>query len=140
MSESCFQQVGQVAILNSMLELSGGVGTLTLRLFSNDRTPAREDVISDYNEVIGGGYAAVALTNSEFTVTVGNPSQALYSDFVDFPFTGDPVPNTVYGAYITDSNNVLISSERFDDAPFSAASGSLVRYKPRLLLGSINPV
>ena len=140
MSESCFPQVGQVAILNSMLELSGGVSTLTLRLFSNDRTPARTDVLADYNEVIGGGYASSALTNSEFTVTTGTPSQALYSDFVDFTFTGDPVPNTVYGAYITDANNVLISAERFDDAPFLAASGSLVRYKPRLLVGSINPV
>ena len=140
MSESCFQQVGQVAILNSALGLGGSLAGLSLRLFSNDRTPARTDVIGDYNEMSGGGYAAVSLVAASFTVTPGDPSQALYADFGEFDFTGTPSPDTCYGAFITDANGILLCSERFDNAPFTVEDGTLIKYKPRLLLGSLNPV
>jgi len=86
---------------------------LTLKLFVNDITPADDDVIGDYTEAVGGGYAAKTLTASSFTVsTVGDIVQAAYAQ-QDFVFTGALDTNpAIYGAYVVDADGVLILAER----------------------------
>ncbi len=132
--------VGEVAMLNSILSKADAVlDPLLLKLFSNNRTPLIGDDAGDYNEVSGGGYADVELDSADWLVSEGTPSVAVYSDFVNFPFTGVPsAPSTVYGYYIVDSNNVLLIVERFpdDDVPFEPVNGSLIKVKPRLTMKS----
>lgn len=127
--------VGMVAALRSILNKSAGLQEpFTLRLYSNNRTPTNNDVLGDYTEVAGGGYAAIVLDTEDVTVTPGAPSVALYDTFQTFTFTGaTTAPGTIYGYYITDTNNVLFIAERFPDpVPFIPNTGSIVRIRPRI--------
>ncbi len=138
MSVAVFPQVSQVAMLNSILGKAGAVSTLTLKLYSNSRTPGLTDVAGDYDEVSGGGYADADLTAANFDVTTGTPSQALYNAFQTWTFTGaTDSPGTVYGAYIVDANGVLISAELFDTGPFTPGNGTVIKYKPRITCGTV---
>lgn len=108
--------------------------TLTLRLFSNNHTPAVGDTIASYTEVSGGGYAAKSLASGTWNITSGNPTVATYTA-QDFAFTGaTSAPGTVYGYYITDASNVVRAAQRFSDlvVPFTPVDGSLIRITPRL--------
>jgi len=127
--------VGMVAALRSILNKTSGLQEpFTLRLYSNNRTPTNDDVVGDYTTVSGGGYAAIPLDTEDMTVTAGAPSVALYDDFLTYTFTGaTDSPGTVYGYYITDTNNVLFIAERFPDpVPFTPNTGSIIRVKPRI--------
>lgn len=115
-----------------ILEVYLGVGPLTLKLFSNNKTPAIADLAAEYTAVSGGGYADKTLTAGNWSVEQGNPSIALYNTDIDFQFTGAPSPATVYGYYIIDSTSMLISSERFPVVPFVPIDGSLIRFRPRI--------
>jgi len=131
-------QVGQVAMLNSILSKSGGITfPLSLRLYSNDKVPIVGDIFTDYTVVSGGGYANVSIANgSGFTVSAGTPGEAIYSSFQDFNFTGAiGGSGNVYGYYILDTNNVLVGAERFSTF-ITPVNGSLVRIKPRIRLGN----
>ncbi len=136
-------QGAQEMALNSILGLAGGFTDVwELKLFSNNVTPATTDTEATYTEVAGGGYAAIVLDKNEFTVTPGDPSQALYSDFQDFNFTGaTDAPGSIYGYYIVDGANNLIVAERFpvSQVPFVPINGSLIRIKPKITAGSVNP-
>jgi hypothetical protein len=136
-------QGAQVMALNSILDLAGGFTDVWLvKLFSNNITPAVTDEASDYIEVTGGGYADITLDKNDFTVTPGTPSQAIYDDFQDFTFTGATGgPGTIYGAYLVDGAGNLVAAERFPDAqvPITPVNGTLIRYKPKITAGSVNP-
>jgi len=89
MSVGLVPAVGEAAMLNSVLSKSGGVtDPLVLFLWSNDIVPDNETVFGDLTVVSGGGYGSVTLDKDNFTVTEGDPSQALYDAFIDFLFTG----------------------------------------------------
>lgn len=132
--------VGLVAILNDILNKSGAVTwPLTLRLYSNNYTPVNGSTNANFTNVSGGGYAAVVLDSAEFSVTGGAPASAIYSDFIDFEFTGTTTaPGTIYGYFITDANSVVIGAERFpaESVPFDPVNGSLIRVKPQIALAS----
>lgn len=109
--------------------------TLTLKLYSNNRTPAVGDVASSYTEVSGGGYASSNLVFANFTVTTANPSVAIYNAYVEYTFTSTTAsPSVIYGYYVVNSGGTLKWAERFDedDVPFTPVNGSLVQIKPRL--------
>lgn len=129
-------QGSQVQILKNFIGQSGGLAAeWVLKLYSNNRTPAVTDVVGDYTAVAGGGYANITLDKDEFTITPGNPSVALYSDFQDFEFTGATnAPSTIYGYFIIDANGNLVLAQRFPDesVPFVPVNGSLIRVKPRI--------
>lgn len=133
-------QVAQELILNQILDKAPIVTfPLTVKLYSNDVTPAQDDVASDYTETTGGGYADVDIPDgSDFTVVAGNPSQATFADFIDFNFTGTTGGSgKVYGYFIVDANGVLIGAQR-GSAPsgITIANGSLVKILPVLKLGN----
>lgn len=107
---------------------------LTLRLFSNDRTPAVGDTLASYTEVAGGGYSSKSLQVTGWTIVSGNPTVASYV-LQDFVFTGPTTsPSTIYGYYITDVANVIRAAQRFSELviPFSPVDGSTIRITPRL--------
>jgi hypothetical protein len=125
---------GEVAMLQKIL-----IGNFTLKLFSNDKIPAGPDTAASYIEVAGGGYLSKVLTPENWTITTGNPSQALYNILQDFQFTGPTnAPGTLFGYYIVDLANIVHQAERFPDAnvPFTPVNGSLIRVIPRFTLNN----
>jgi len=113
---------------------------LTLRLYSNNRTPAGTDATVDYTEVAGGGYVAKALVFANWDITEGGPSIALYDTMQEWTFTGvTTAPSTIYGYYITrDSDSKLMWAERFPSGsvPFNPVNGSIIRVIPRITADS----
>ncbi len=126
----------ELAILTYIL-----TGNHTLRLFSNNIVPSATDTIASYTEVVGGGYAAKALTFAHWVLTAGGPSVAQYDTQQVFTFTGPTnAPGTIYGYHITrDSDGKLMWAERFAAGflPFSPIVGSVIRVTPRLTGNSV---
>lgn len=107
---------------------------LTLRLYSNDKTPAATDTAASYTEVAGGGYSPVTLSSDDWTITEASPSVAT-QPFRNFGFTGPTTaPGTVYGYYLTNLSGVIRWAERFEEGvlPFEPEAGSLIRVTPRI--------
>ena len=106
---------------------------LVIRLYSNDQTPVEADVIGDYTEVTGGGYASVALTSGSWSITPGDPSVADYPQ-VTWTFTGSV--GNVYGYYVNrTTGGELMWAERFTNGPFNIQNnGDEIRVTPRLSL------
>ena len=94
--------------------------SLVLRLYSDNQTPAKTDVVGDYTEVSGSGYSAVTLTPSSFVLTPGDPSSAAYPQ-VTFAFNG--AAGNVYGYYVTRATTGdLMFANRFSNAPINIAN------------------
>jgi hypothetical protein len=110
----------------------------TLRLFSNDYTPVAASTEANLTEVAGGGYAAIALTASNWVTTPGSPTSTTYPQQT-FTFTGATnAPGTIYGYYITDNNGKLIFAERFAAFFTPANNGDTVKVTLVLTLGSVS--
>lgn len=125
-----FPNVAEVLLLEQFLEAED----LTLKLFSNNVTPAEGDTAATYIVVAGGGYANIVLDKDLWTITGNDPSDGTYAA-QDFTFTSvTNAPGTIYGYYIVDAANVLRGAERFDAGvvPFTPVNGSLIRITPRL--------
>lgn len=122
--------VGEVQALTKWLNQN-----LTLKLYSNNKTPAEGDTAASYTVVSGGGYANKTLAFANWTIgTTAGTTSAQYT-VQDFNFTGVTVaPGTVYGYYIVDGSNNLLWAERFSEAslPFSPVANSLIRITPRI--------
>ena len=94
--------------------------SLVLRLYSNNRSPAKTDVAGDYTEVIGNGYSAVTLLPENFIFTSGDPTSAAYPQ-VTFIFTGNA--GNVYGYYVTrETSGDVQFANRFSNAPINIAN------------------
>lgn len=134
--------IGADAILNAYFNNTWCSGTknLTLKLFTNDKTPADTDVYTDYTVATGGGYADKTLTNGSWTVTTGNdPSDAVYAE-QSFTFSGPLTTNlTIYGCYILNNDNVLIGAERFDAAYTPMRSGDILKITVTIQLSKGTP-
>lgn len=120
----------EIEVLTSLL-----TSALTLKLYSNNVTPADSDTAATYTEVSGGGYASKPLTFANWTITGGAPTVALYGTTQVWTFTGplNP-PNTCYGYFVTrNSDGKLMWAERFAASvvPFSPVNGSIIRILPR---------
>lgn len=137
MSNLVMPTEGEVVALAAMLGKTAAGTPLTLRLFSNNHTPALGDTIANYTEVAGGGYAAFALTGASWTVTGATPSVASYAAH-SFAFTGaTTAPGTIYGYYITDVNSKVIVAQLLDSPPFTPASnGDSVTVTPQITLAN----
>lgn len=109
--------------------------SLVLRLYSNNRSPAKTDVVGDYTEVSGNGYSAVTLTPGSFSFSTGDPATAAYPQ-VTFTFTG--AAGNVYGYYVTRaSSEDLMFANRFSNAPINIANnGDEIRITLSLTLNN----
>lgn len=93
---------------------------LVLRLYSDNQTPAKTDVVGDYTEVSGNGYSAATLTPASWVMTSGDPSSAAYPQ-VTFTFSG--AAGNVYGYYVTRATTGdLMFANRFSNAPINIAN------------------
>jgi hypothetical protein len=105
----------------------------TLRIYGNDKTPADNDVASNYTEISGGGYVNKPLVFANWTVAAGAPSSAVYTALT-WIFSGIiDAPGTIYGYFITrNSDGKLLLAERFPAAnvPFSPVAGSKIMLLP----------
>lgn len=118
---------------------SGG-NNFTLKLFTNNVTPADTDTASTYTEASGGGYAAKTLTNGSFTVNTANdPSDATYAEQT-WTFSGALTGNaTIYGYYVVDADGVLQWAERLPASFTPAVAGDNLRITPKFQLSKGTP-
>lgn len=133
---------GATQIANSYFKKTNPAAgnNLTLKLFVNDVTPADDDVIGDYTEAAGGGYAAKTLTASSFTVsTVDGIVQAAYAK-QDFVFSGALTTNpAIYGVFIVDADGVLICAERAAATYTPTAAGHMYSVTPIMQVSKGTP-
>lgn len=114
-----FTNLAETVALKNFLNIQPAEN-ITIKLYSNNRTPGHGDVLSNYTEVIGGGYAAIPLAASSWSVSTGDPSQAQYPQ-ISFAFTGSA--GNVYGYYAVGvSSNTLLWADRFPNAPIVIAN------------------
>jgi len=105
---------------------------LTLKLFTNNITPADTDTAATYTEAAGGGYVAKTLTNGSWTVATANdPSDAVYA-LQAFVFTGALTAGaTIYGYYVVDADGVLLYAEKAASTFTPATSGDTYNVTPK---------
>lgn len=114
-----FTDAAEIIALKNFLNVTTPE-TLVLKLFSNNRTPAKTDVAGDYTEVSGNGYAAVTLTPANFVFTPGDPGSAAYPQ-VTFSFSG--AAGNVYGYFVVGATSGgLAFANRFSNAPINIAN------------------
>lgn len=129
--------VGEVVALNAITGKTAAT-TLTLRLFSNNHTPAAATTAADLTEVAGGGYAAIALTPASWSTTGGSPTSSAYPEQT-FTFTGaTDSPGTIYGYYLTNAAGTLVLAERLAATFTPAANGDTVKVTPTITLASVS--
>lgn len=124
---------GGEAILLNYLTNKDAPEDLVARLFSTNLTPAEGDVVGDYTEVTGFGYAAKTLNGAAWTVTPGAPSSASAAQQT-WQFTG--AAGNVYGYYFTRlTGGELVWAERFTDGPYNMQNnGDEIRVTPAITL------
>lgn len=111
-----FTNAGELIALRNILN-NQAPQTLELRLFSNNKVPAKTDVTADYTEVTGFGYSAVTLNPGDFVYTPGDPSTAAYPQ-ITFTFTGAAGP--IHGYFVVQqTSGSLIFANRFANAPIT---------------------
>lgn len=94
--------------------------SLVLRLYSNNRSPAKTDIVGDYTEVSGNGYAAVTLDPADYVFSPGDPATAAYPQ-VTYTFTG--AAGNVFGYFVTRATaGDLLFANRFSNAPINIAN------------------
>ncbi len=124
----------EVKLLNNLLNITPPTNT-DLHLYSNNLTPSSTTVIGDVTEVASGGYAAITLTSSSWTVATsgGGVTTASYAEQT-FNIT---TSSTIYGYYVTNLAGDLLWVERFTAAPFQLpGSGGQVLITTQVSLNS----
>lgn len=96
---------GEDLALKALLNNTAGQDQ-TLKLFTNNITPAETDTAGTYTEASGGGYASKSLTGANWVFTPGAPSNATYNAAQVFTFTGTiGGSGTVYGYYVVQTTS-----------------------------------
>jgi hypothetical protein len=125
------QNSGEVIALSYLVNKSTPEN-LVYRLFTNNITPSETDTAATYTEATGGGYAALTLLGSSWTITPGAPSTAAYPQQT-YTFTGALTTNPdIRGYYVTRATTGdLVLSETF--AVFTPASnGDNLKLTPQI--------
>lgn len=114
-----FTNAAETVALKNFLNIEDAE-TLVLKLYSNDVTPAKTDVVAGYTEVSGNGYSAKTLTPGNFVLTAGDPSTAAYPQQT-FSFTG--AAGNIYGYFVVRATTGdLMFANRFSNAPINIAN------------------
>lgn len=111
---------------------------VTLKLYTNNKTPAESDVHGNYTEATAAGYAAKTLVPGSWSYALDSDDYMASYAAQDFVFTAG---ETVYGYYVIGKliadgvTDVLLWAERFTDAPYVVPSGGgTIRVTPRIKL------
>lgn len=129
-----FANAGEVIALRNIVN-NTAPQNLVLKLYSNNKTPAKTDVAADYTEVSGFGYSSVTLTPANFTFTAGDPSTAAYPQ-ITFTFSG--AAGFIYGYFVVQATSgSLIFANRFTNAPIQIANaGDEIRITASITLNN----
>lgn len=114
---------------------------LTLKLFTNDITPADDDVAGDYTEAAGGGYAAKTLTAASWTGSIAaGVAQVAYAEQI-FAFTGPLTGGVpVYGYYLVNAaTGKVVYAERRSSAVTPENNGDTLLITPVFKLSKGTP-
>jgi hypothetical protein len=134
--------VGADAMLKGFFNNTWPVGgrNLTMKLYTNDYTPLDISVAGNFTEASGGGYAAKALANGDWTVAPGNdPSDAVYAQQI-WTFTGALDGGaTIYGYFVLDADGVLFYAERLATGFTPANNGDLLKITPKFQMSKGTP-
>lgn len=114
---------------------------LTLKLFTNDYTPAEGSTASDFTEAAGGGYVSRQLAAGGWTAGLDPDGIAtVIYDIQLFSFTGALTSNaTIYGVYVVDSNDICIFYERGAATFTPVAEGEVYAVIPKFQASSGTP-
>jgi hypothetical protein len=106
---------------------------LTLKLYTNNVTPAEADTEASYTEAAGNGYAAVDLVAANWVLTGGAPSSAAYPQ-VTYTFTG--ALGNVYGYFVVQKvSGKLMWAEKFTNGPYNIQNnGDQIKVTPNITL------
>jgi len=108
-----FAKGGLKKVLDEGCHSAGAVTMKHLRLFSNNHTPDEADVVADYTEVAGSGYAEIDLTTGGWnaaTYAGGVATKTHDAEVWTFTFIlGGSV--TIHGYYIVDAAGELYGAE-----------------------------
>jgi hypothetical protein len=115
---------------------------LILKLFANNRVPARLDTAAMYTEANGGDYAPRTLAKENWSIAsvLGVPTAA-YSASQAFDFSyAVPEGLIIYGYFVVKANGVFVFAERAA-APFAVpTSGTIYKVNPKFQLSKGIPV
>lgn len=118
---------GDQVLLNTGLAFGN---TLSLRLYTNNITPSKSDLLATYTQASGSGYAAISMPRGSWVFSntgAGGNGNAQYPA-QSWTFTG---AITVYGYYIVDSSSgLLMWAERFAGAPLTFAAAGVLTITP----------
>jgi hypothetical protein len=105
---------------------------LVLRLFTNNITPAKGDVVGGYTEASGSGYASKTLTGATWGAPTGSNPKTIAYAAQTFTFTG--ALGNVYGYYLTRvTGGELVYAERFSDGPYNVQhNGDTIAITPTI--------
>lgn len=136
---------GEKLLLEAMVG-KVAAGDLKLKLFTNDYTPAQDDVPGDFTEMGAvQGYAAKTLSPASWNAGVegtGTGSAAANKAYIEyaqqtFMADGTGGAQTVYGYFITNNaGTVVVAAERFGSAQTFAIAGDLIKITPKLTCGT----
>ena len=135
--------LGVKDVLNGWLGISTSLLSAgVLHLYSNNYSPSDSTVIGDLTEATFPGYAGNALTGASWnavTVTSHIASTQLTAASTFRRGTGGS-PQTIYGAYITDSTNTyLLAAWEFASGPYTLTNpGDAISTTPQLTSQSLN--
>jgi hypothetical protein len=107
-----------------------------LKLFTNNKVPAKGDTAANYTEAAGNGYAAIPLTGANWSIALaGSPSVETASYAMqEFDFTG--ALGNVYGYFIVGAiSGILLWAEAFTGGPFNVTgSQTPIQVTPQITL------
>lgn len=103
----------------------------TLKLFTNNITPAETDTDATFTECSITGYSAKSLTGSSWTITEGAPSDAQYAQQT-WTFTGG-FGATVYGYFVVQTTSGILMWAERDASPYAPANnGDQILLTPKI--------
>lgn len=124
----------EVEWLKRALYANAGSENLSLRLFSNNITPAESDVAGTYTEATFTGYAAKTLTSSQSGSTWGVPSTSgglTTSTYATNQVYSPTTSQTIYGYYLLFATSGIIAGAEAFGAGKPLANGDQLTVTPK---------
>ena len=124
-------------LVNKFHLVTGAIQTsnLELRLFTNNIALPNNLTEASFTEPSSGGYAPIELEGTDWTITPGSPSQAVYPQQT---FSFSAAIGNVYGYWIARvSDGKAILAELFSNPANIAGSGDSILITPKITAASV---
>lgn len=130
------QNSGENLLLQWAIKDTSTPENLTLKLYSNNVTPAADDVAGDYTEATFTGYAAETLSRASWGSVATNGSgkaEISYGSALSWDATS---AQDIYGYFVVGATSgTLVYSEKFATAR-ALDNGSNLTFTPKITLAS----